>query len=372
MTIPTLRRTPLYELHIAHGAQIVPFAGYEMPVQYSNGVKKEHLHTRNQAGLFDISHMGQIKLHGQHAAQALESLCPSLIQDIEPNVQRYTVLLNEDGGIIDDLMVTNTGDSLFLVLNAACKESDIKYIREQLPANCTLEELPEQALLSLQGPKTSNVMQRHCPEANELTFLTGAEFTLHGVPCFINRCGYTGEDGFEISLPAEHAETIANALLAEEEVAFIGLGARDSLRLEAGFCLYGLDLDESTSPVEANLNWVVSKSRLQDATQTYPGIEKIRQQVQEGTERLRVGLMSEGKAPIREGVTVLNEQEESIGIVTSGSYGPSVEKPVAMGYLNKAYTAVGTKLIVKIRDRIQHVKVVPLPFIEYRYYRRKR
>ena len=350
---------------------MVPFAGYEMPVQYSTGVKQEHLHTRKHAGLFDISHMGQVKLLGDSAAQFLESLLPSRIQDLPQNAQRYSVFTNEQGGIIDDLMFTNAGDHFFVVINAACKDNDIKYMQSQLPDNCILEQLSDLALLALQGPEASSVMQRFCPEATELVFMTGAEFTVDNVPCFINRCGYTGEDGFEISMPAEQAENLARSLLAEEEVAFIGLGARDSLRLEAGYCLYGHDLDENTSPVEANLNWVISKSRLEDESQSYPGIEIIRQQLLDGVDRIRVGLLSDGKAPIREGTSILNEQEETIGTITSGGFGPSVEKPVAIGYINKQYAAVGTQLIVKVRDRIQHVKVVALPFVEHRYYKRR-
>lgn len=371
MDTTTLNRTPLYQLHIEHGAQMVPFAGYEMPVQYSAGVKKEHLHTRSRAGLFDISHMGQIKLHGENAAQILENLTPSLMHDLKPNAQRYTVLLNAQGGIVDDLMVTNTGEALFVVINAACKANDITHIQNHLSDDCRLEILDDYALLALQGPEASNIMQRYCPAANKLTFMSGDEFTLNNAPCFISRCGYSGEDGFEISVAADYAVDIAKLFLAEEAVQFIGLGARDSLRLEAGYCLYGHDLDENTTPVEANINWVVSKSRLEDTSQSYPGIEIIRKQSQQGTHRLRVGLLSDGKAPIRENVSILNEQEETVGIVSSGGYGPSVGKPVAMGYVNKAYTTSGTKLIVKIRDRIQHIKVIQLPFVEHRYYRRR-
>ncbi len=371
MSKTDLKRTPLYTLHIEQNAQMVPFAGYEMPVQYSNGLKQEHLHTRNHAGLFDISHMGQLKLSGDSTVQFLESLVPSRIQDLSQNAQRYSVFTNEQGGIIDDLMITNAGGHFFVVINAACKDNDIKIMREQLPDNSILEQLNNFALLALQGPEASAVMQRFCPEATELVFMTGAQFTLNNVPCFINRCGYTGEDGFEISIPSEQAENIARSFLAEEEVAFIGLGARDSLRLEAGYCLYGHDLDDKTSPVEANLNWVVSKSRLKDESQTYPGIEIIRQQLQQGTERLRVGLLSDGKAPIREGAYILNEQEISVGTITSGGFSPSVGKPIAIGYINKQYASVGTQLIVKVRDRIQQVKVVALPFVEHRYYKRR-
>jgi glycine cleavage system T protein (aminomethyltransferase) len=371
MKTTELKRTPLYPLHIEQSAQIVPFAGYEMPVQYLKGIKQEHLHTRMHAGLFDISHMGQVKLSGENSAQFLESLTPSCLQNLSKNAQRYTVFTNEQGGIIDDLMITNAGDHFFVVINAACKENDIKYMQRQLPNSCKLEELSDFALLALQGPKANIVMQCLCPAATKLTFMTGGQFTLKGVSCFINRCGYTGEDGFEISIPADHAENIARCLLAEDDVELIGLGARDSLRLEAGYCLYGHDLDENTSPVEANLNWVISKSRLQDKTQPYPGIEVIREQLQKGTECLRVGLLSEGKAPIREGASILNEQEEIIGSITSGGFGPSAEKPIAMGYINQKYAATGTQLIVKVRDRVQRVTVVTLPFVKHQYFRKK-
>ena len=370
METTALNKTPLYSLHNEQGASMVPFAGYEMPVQYANGVKQEHLHTRKHAGLFDISHMGQVRLFGDNAAEVLEALVPSNIKGLAEQGQCYTVLTNKNGGIIDDLMVTNADDHLFIVINAACKENDINYIRSQLPDSCELEELTDFALLALQGPKAVDAMQRLCAEATELTFMSGKQFNVKGTNCFINRCGYTGEDGFEISIPEEHVENIARYLLAEDEVELIGLGARDSLRLEAGYCLYGHDLDETTSPVEANINWVISKTRLQDNTNSFPGMEIIREQLQHGTERRRVGILSEGKAPIREGASVFNEQEQIIGTISSGGFGPSVEKPIAMAYINQQYATIGTQLIVKVRDRVQHVKVVPLPFVEHRYYRK--
>jgi aminomethyltransferase len=255
------------------------------------------------------------------------------------------------------------------VINAACKDNDINYLQRHLSGNCKLEVLSDFALLALQGPQAADVLQRFCPDANKLTFMTGGQFNLNAISCFINRCGYTGEDGFEISIPANQVENIARCLLAEEEVELIGLGARDSLRLEAGYCLYGHDLDETTSPVEANINWVISKERLQNKSLTYPGMEKIQEQLQNGTARIRVGILSEGKAPIREGISILNDQEETIGTVSSGGFGPSVGKPVAMAYISKQYAATGTKLIVKVRDRIQHVQVVSLPFVKHNYYR---
>ncbi len=370
MNVTELKKTQLHQLHIEQNAQMVPFAGYDMPVQYSRGIKQEHLYTRKHAGLFDISHMGQIKLCGKNAAVALESLTPSDIQNLNPNHQRYSVFLNKQAGIIDDLMVTNVDNYLFVVINAACKEKDISLMQEQLSDSCKVEELADVALLALQGPEASLVMKRFCPAATELDFMTGAHFTFNDVDCFINRCGYTGEDGFEISIPAFNADEIARCLLAEEEVELIGLGARDSLRLEAGYCLYGHDLNENITPIEASLNWVVSKSRLQDGEQIYPGIEIIRKQVAQGTDKLRVGLLSEGKAPIREGISVLNEKEEVIGTICSGGFAPSVGKPVAMAYLDKQYTSIDTRLIVKVRDRVQQVQVVRLPFVQHSYYKR--
>ncbi len=369
METEVLKRTPLYSLHIKQGAKLVPFAGYEMPVQYSDGVKQEHLYTRHHVGLFDISHMGQVKLSGNNAANMLESLTPGNFQQLKLNTQRYTVLTNEQGGIIDDLMVTNAGGYFFIVVNAACKQNDIVYLRSRLMDGCELEELND-ALLSLQGPEAASIMQRLCPEAAELVFMTGKQFSLNGINCFINRCGYTGEDGFEISVPADQVEDLTHFFLKEENIKLIGLGARDSLRLEAGLCLYGHDIDENTSPVEANLNWIISKSRLEDNTQSFPGIDIIRNQLEKGTDRLRVGLLSDGRAPIREGTHILNDKEETIGIVTSGGFGPSVEKPIAMGYIDKQHAVTGTKLNVKIRDRIQQVNVVALPFVKHQYYKK--
>lgn len=369
MNTTNLKKTALYTLHTEQNATMVAFAGYEMPVQYSNGVKQEHLHTRENAGLFDISHMGQIILSGNDAARTLEALIPSNIENLALNSQRYSVLTNEQGGILDDIMVTNTGNALFIVINAACKEQDINYIQGHLIGDCQLEILTDRALIALQGPKAADVLKRFCPEATKLTFMSGNQFKINNVDCFISRCGYTGEDGFELSIPVEHVDNIARLLLAEEEVELIGLGARDSLRLEAGYCLYGHDLDANTSPIEANLKWVISKERLEKDLSSYPGKEIIREQIANGTKRLRVGLLSDGKAPIREGESVLNEKEEVIGIVTSGGFSPSTKKPVAMAYINKQYSETETNLMVKVRNRTQHVQVVALPFVKHNYYR---
>lgn len=369
MNVQAIKRTPLYPLHKELGARLVPFAGYEMPVQYSLGIKKEHLHVRKKAGLFDISHMGQVKLSGNLAVQMLEKITPSDFQSLSESRQRYSLLTNDDGGIIDDLMITNAGDYFFIVVNASCKKNDIEYMKNQLATDCILEELSDHALLALQGPQASTVMQRFCPEATKMNFMTGHQFIINGTKCFINRCGYTGEDGFEISIPSESVITLAKLLLAEDEVEAIGLGARDSLRLEAGLCLYGHDIDETTTPVEANLNWVISKSRIKDNSQYYPGIETIRNQLADGISRLRIGLVSEGKSPLREGMTILNENEETVGNISSGGFSPSIEKPIAIGYIDNEYAAIGTKLIVKVRDRIQKVHVIAMPFVAHQYYK---
>lgn len=369
MSTTDLNKTALYELHTERGASMVPFAGYEMPVQYLRGVKQEHLHTRNSAGLFDISHMGQIKLRGNDAIQTMESLIPGSLESLPLNSQCYSVLSNEQGGIIDDIMITNTGDALFVVINAACKEEHTNYLQNHLMGDCRLEVLTDSSLLALQGPKAADVLKRFCPEAISLSFMTGKQCEINNINCFVSRCGYTGEDGFEVSIPNEHVETIARLFLAEEEVQLIGLGARDSLRLEAGYCLYGHDLDEETSPVEANLKWVISKKRLENNKPGYPGRKIIQEHYINGTKRLRVGILSDGKAPIREGESVLNENDEIIGLVTSGGYSPSVNKPIAMAYINTHYAKTGTRLIVKVRNRIQQVEVVTLPFVEHNYYR---
>ena len=386
-----MKKTPLYQFHLAHGANMVPFAGYEMPIHYmkvrqarpqtapqlarilqsyARGVKQEHLHTRGKAGLFDISHMGQIKLLGRGRAALLEALTPGRFSDLAVGKQRYTVLTNAEGGIIDDLMVTEADDHFFIVLNAACKQGDIEYINGKLTGDCALEILDDHGLLALQGPLAARVMGAFCPGATELGFMSGAPFRVNGVDCFINRCGYSGEDGFELSAPADRIEGIARALLAAEEVALIGLGARDSLRLEAGYCLYGYDISADTSPIEADIAWVVAKDRLASNTDHYPGLETIRGHHLNGAKRLRVGLISEGKAPIRRGVTVLNQARETVGMTTSGGFSPTLGKPVAMAYIDTRHAAVDTGLWVKIRERIQPVRVCRLPFVPHRYYRR--
>ncbi|PUA18790.1 glycine cleavage system aminomethyltransferase GcvT [Glaciimonas sp. PCH181] len=367
----SLARTPLYDLHVELGAKMVPFAGYQMPVQYPTGVLKEHSHTRTQAGLFDVSHMGQVRLTGQHAAAALETLVPVDIIDLPVNTQRYALFTNETGGILDDLMVANAGDHLFLVVNAACKEQDIAHLRQHLSDRCTVEELSEYALLALQGPQAAKVLARFAPQVAQMLFMQTATVTLAGFPCFVSRSGYTGEDGFEISVPNAHAEKLARLLLDQPEVAPIGLAARDSLRLEAGLCLYGHDMDDATTPVEASLAWALSKVRRADQARAggYPGAAIILQQLAEGVARKRVGLLPQERIPVREGAEVVDANGAVVGKVTSGGFGPTVGGPVAMGYVDIAHAQPGTLLQAIVRGKSIPVVVTKTPFTPQRYYR---
>lgn len=364
-------RTPLHALHTELGATLVEFAGYEMPVRYPAGILKEHRHTREQAGLFDVSHMGQVRLSGPNAATALETLVPGDVIGLGPYRQRYTVFTNAHGGILDDLMVTNAGDHLLLVINAACKEQDVAHLRAHLGKLCSIDVVDDRALLALQGPAAHMVMARLAPEVVDCTFMSAAEVDLCGAPCFVTRSGYTGEDGFEISVPADRAEAVARELLAHDEVAPVGLGARDSLRLEAGLCLYGHDLDTTTTVVEANLRWVVSKPRRAGGEREggYPGAEIIMQQFETGATRLRVGILPQGRAPVREGCDLVNDEGETVGSVTSGTFGPSVGAPVAMGYVSAPHAAVGTELKAIVRGREMPVSIAKMPFVPHRYFR---
>jgi aminomethyltransferase len=350
---------------------MVPFAGYHMPVQYPAGIIEEHKHTRTHAGLFDVSHMGQIRLRGSEAAVALESLVPVDVVDLEPNRQRYALFTNDAGGILDDLMISNAGDSLFVVVNAACKQQDETHLRKHLPASCEIEVLTDRALLALQGPKAAVVMGRLVPSAPELLFMTTNRMQIAGADCFVSRSGYTGEDGFEISVANDQAETVARTLLAEDEVAAIGLGARDSLRLEAGLCLYGHDIDTETTPVEASLVWALSKVRRHGGARAggFPGADVILGQLAGGTMRKRVGIRPQGKVLVREGVELVDAEGTKIGRVTSGGYGPSVGGPVAMGYVDTALARPDTGLQALVRGRQHPVDVVKLPFVKQRYYR---
>tara|TARA_R110002096_G_scaffold237800_11_gene428940 strand:- start:17112 stop:18167 length:1056 start_codon:yes stop_codon:yes gene_type:complete len=350
---------------------MVPFAGYDMPVQYPAGIKTEHLHTREHAGLFDVSHMGQVVITGEGIAKALEALVPVELETLGINKQTYALFTNDRGGILDDLMIVRWAeDCFFLVVNAACKEQDLEHLRNNLPG-FDIEYLERQGLLALQGPAALEVMAKLAPEARELVFMTGARATLAGVDCYITRSGYTGEDGFEISVPAESAELLARKLLSFDRVKAIGLGARDSLRLEAGLCLYGHDLDTETTPIQASLLWSISQSRRAGGNKAggFPGADIIFNEQANGAVRKRVGLKVEGRAPVREGAEIVNAEGVQIGVVTSGGFGPSLDAPLAMGYVAAEYAAVGTQLSAMVRGKARPVTVEKMPFIPQRYYR---
>ncbi len=364
-------QTALYDLHLELGAKMVPFAGYSMPVQYPKGIVKEHLHTRQMAGLFDVSHMGQVKLKGESAALALEKLVPVDIVGLGEMKQRYALFTNDQGGVMDDLMVTNAADHLFVVVNAACKQQDIKHMQDMIGEECEIEVIEDRALLALQGPDAGAVMKRLASETEELVFMTAAEVEIDGINCFITRSGYSGEDGFEISVANENAVQLARTLLAQVEVEAIGLGARDSLRLEAGLCLYGHDLDEKTTPVESSLLWALSKARRSDGERPggYPGSTIIMQQIAEGVSRKRVGIQAQGRMPVREGADLVDSEGKGAGVITSGGFGPTVNGPVAMGYVDLDHSKQGTELFAVVRGKQIPVIIVKLPFVEQRYYR---
>jgi aminomethyltransferase len=375
MTSPdtSLFQTPLNALHIELGARMVPFAGYSMPVQYPAGLMAEHLHTRTAAGLFDVSHMGQLRLVGPDAAAAFESLMPVDVIGLGVNKQRYGLLLNDEGGIIDDLMFVNRGDDIFVIVNGACKVGDIAHIQARIGQRCQVIPMPERALLALQGPQAVTALQRLLPGVEKLVFMTGAAHQWNGTSLYVTRSGYTGEDGFEISVPAEHAEALARALLAQPEVQPIGLGARNSLRLEAGLCLYGNDIDTTTTPVEAALNWAMQKVRRTGGARAggFPGAGKILAQL-DGTQppqRLRVGLIAKERVPVREHVELQNAAGERIGEVTSGLLGPSINQPIALGYVQSGYAALGTQVQALVRGKAVPMEVAPLPFVPNRYFR---
>ncbi|APZ52560.1 glycine cleavage system aminomethyltransferase GcvT [Salipiger abyssi] len=369
-----LKRTPLYDLHLSLGAKMVPFAGYEMPVQYKLGVMKEHLHTRSRAGLFDVSHMGQVILRGDGAALALESLVPVSVAGLAEGRQRYGLFTNEDGGIEDDLMIANRGDHLFLVVNAACKEADVARLRKALePQGITVAYIEDRALLALQGPEAEAALAALNPAVSEMRFMDVATVELCGAEAWVLRSGYTGEDGFEISIPESAAVDLAEALLAQDAVEPIGLGARDSLRLEAGLCLYGHDIDSTTTPAAAGLLWAIQKVRRADGDRAggFPGAEKILPEIATGAATARVGLKPEGRAPMREGVPLFEVEEggEPLGHITSGGFGPSVGGPVAMGYVPAQGAMPGTRYYGEVRGKRLPVEVVPLPFVKQTYKR---
>ncbi len=362
----SLHVTPLDALHRARGAKMVPFAGYAMPVHYAGGIIKEHLHTRAQASLFDVSHMGQARLVGDDAAAALETLVPGDIKGLGKGRTRYTLLTNEAGGIIDDLMVTNCGGHLFIVVNAACKDGDFAHIKKHVGKRAKLEILADRALIALQGPAAAAVFGRIAPAARHMMFMTAEALDVGDIGCFVTRSGYTGEDGYEISVAADDVDSLAQLLLDDPEVMLAGLGARDSLRLEAGLCLYGSDIDDKTTPVEADLAWVVGKRRREEGG--FPGADVILDQLKSGTARKRVGLRPDGKAPARAHTPVADKRGNVIGEVTSGGYGPTVEGPVAMGYVETSAAKAETPVDLMVRGKALAGRVAKLPFVAHRYF----
>ncbi len=362
-----LLKLGLHDLHVALGGRMVPFAGYEMPVQYPAGVLKEHLHTRAAAGLFDVSHMGQVILRPRgtwrDTALALESLMPVDVLGLAVGRQRYGLFLGADGGILDDLMFANRGDHLFVVVNAACKTADIAHMTAQLSGACDVIPVVDRGLLALQGPLAELALSRLLPGVAAMRFMDVAYLTWQGAELWLSRSGYTGEDGFEISVPAAHLQAFAEALLHQPEVMPIGLGARDSLRLEAGLCLYGHDIDTTTSPVEAGLTWAIQKARRAGGERSggFPGADRVLHELAHGPDRLRVGLRPEGRAPMREG-TPLFVGADPVGTITSGGFGPSVGAPVAMGYVAARYAATGTPLLAELRGKMLPALIAPMPF----------
>ncbi|MBV9567173.1 MAG: glycine cleavage system aminomethyltransferase GcvT [Hyphomicrobiales bacterium] len=372
---PTLKTTPLHGAHVALGARMVPFAGYDMPVQYPTGILTEHLQTRASAGIFDVSHMGQAFLMGPDqatVAKALEALVPADILNLAPGRQRYTQLLDQEGGILDDLMVTRSAEEaedgvLMLIVNAACKDQDFPHIAARLPEGIRLMRADHRALIALQGPKAAEVLARHCEGAAEMPFMSARQMRFDGLTCHVSRSGYTGEDGYEVSIKSAHAVAIWSALLRDGAVKPIGLGARDSLRLEAGLCLYGHDIDTTTSPVEAALTWSVQKRRREEGG--FPGAERVKRELAEGPTRKRVGILPDGKAPAREGTEIQAKDGRKIGSVTSGGFGPSLGGPLAMGYVEREFAAVGTELNLIVRGKALSAKVASMPFVPNRYFR---
>ena len=375
-TAPTasLLTTPLNALHIELGARMVPFAGYSMPVQYPAGLMAEHLHTRQAAGLFDVSHMGQLKLVGPDAAAAFETLMPVDVIDLPVGKQRYGLLLTDEGTVIDDLMFFNKGHGeIFVIVNGACKVGDIAHIKSRIGQRCDVVPMPDHALLALQGPQAVTALARLAPGVEKLVFMTGGDFAIAGCDCFVTRSGYTGEDGFEISVPAAQADTLARALLAQPEVKPIGLGARNSLRLEAGLCLYGNDIDTTTTPPEAALNWAIQKVRRTGGARAggFPGADKVLAQIDDPAtlQRKRVGLVALERVPVREHTELQSADGQKIGEVTSGLLGPTVNEPVAMGYVTPSFAAIGTRVNAIVRGKAVPMEVRAMPFVPANYFR---
>ena len=383
-----LLKTPLHDLHVALGARMVPFAGYSMPVQFPDGLMAEHHHTRTSAGLFDVSHMGQLRLEGSESADALETLIPVDVINLPAGKQRYGFLLNDEGGIIDDLMFSNrgigNGGDLFIIVNGACKAGDIAHIQAKIGNRCDVIPMPEMALLALQGPQAVTALRRLAPGVEKLMFMTGGRFSIAGCDCFVTRSGYTGEDGFEISVPAGQADKLARALLAEPEVKPIGLGARNSLRLEAGLCLYGADIDSSTTPVEASLSWAIQKVRRAGGARAggFPGSAKILRQLdgvggggggrnmgQLPMTQKRVGLIALERVPVRDHTTLHGPDGAQIGEVTSGLLGPTINLPVAMGYVKPEFSSLGIRVTAIVRGKPVPMEVSAMPFVPARYFR---
>jgi aminomethyltransferase len=363
--------TPLHALHLELGAKMVPFAGYDMPVSYPAGILAEHRHCRESAALFDVSHMGQLRLIGPEAAKALESLVPMDVLDLAIGKQRYAFFTNSNGGILDDLMITRRETDLLLIVNAACKAADIQHLITNIGHRCTIVPLPDRALLALQGPKAAQALSRLDSSAPTLKFMTGMNMTLAGADCFVTRSGYTGEDGFEISVPADKADALARSLLMLDEVKPAGLGARDTLRLEAGLCLYGHDINENTTPVEAGLTWAIQKVRREGGARHagYPGASAIDAQLGFGASIKRVGLVGLERVPVREGSVIVDGQGHKLGHVTSGTLAPTVNEPIAMAYLAANHALLHHEVYAEVRGKRQPMRVSPMPFAPHRYFR---
>ena len=362
----TSKRTALYDLHCALGGKMVDFAGWEMPVQYPMGIMGEHQHCRSKAALFDVSHMGQVLLHGANAAEKLEALVPAALSTLPDGKARYTFFTNETGGIMDDLIVSNAGDHLFLVVNASMRDQDIPHMKAHLP-DIEVTEIFDRALIAVQGPSAQDVVARHCPQAAELSFMQTCEALISGTLCRISRLGYTGEDGYEISIPNAEAERIARLMLDHPDCAPAGLGARDSLRLEAGLCLYGNDITPETSPIEACLSWAIQKRRREEGG--FPGAARIMAEFEHGAARKLVGIMPQGRAPARAGVEIHDLNGNAIGEITSGGFGPTMQGPVAMGYVQADHSTPGQELHLIIRGKPQPATVCALPFVPQNYKR---
>jgi aminomethyltransferase len=365
-SLETSLKTPLFDLHIELGGRVVPFAGYALPVQFPEGIMAEHLWTRQSAGLFDVSHMGQVSLRGEDVDAAFEALVPGDVKILKPGKMRYSLLLDNSGGILDDLMITRTAKGLFLVVNGAVKQSDILHMREKLPKDIWLDYHADAALFALQGPKALDALVRIAPDAAGLTFMTGAEMSVAGVQSWVSRSGYTGEDGFEIAIGGKDALHVAREILKQPEVKPIGLGARDSLRLEAGLPLYGHDITTATNPVEADLGFAISKRRKTE--KGFPGADLIMEQLLNGAVRKRVGLKLEGRQPAREGAEIFNG-DEKIGVITSGGFSPSLQMPIAMGYVSSPYAGDGTAVDIDVRGKRLPATVSPMPFVPHNYVR---